>query len=386
MLKRQFRAILCFALLAMATPSLGQDQIFTSVTEFQQTTLGAQTYTTADSAMKAASLQITVIGADDLEVVGTVLGIASSLKSLFDADHSGEILKKLNDLREQNAKIIDLLSKVISVLENMDVVLKGVTRDAFVFDLRAEISSAMVQYYETRSGLISDPTYKQRAMEQFKTQYETLSRLSRKMMQYGFGGYNTVGTTMFFEIDLAHRLQPRTEQLNALYTYRDYFRNARDPAIENSVGATAKYLADVVAAADGILAAADKSLAAQRRFPRGEYCGQNECECGFRRTCYQTYTIINGDRNSGYSTSPYRDSYRTEGRCTRCPIDRGPAVTVGEKLSLVLPQTARDLPPSPVLPPAMRHRSLDPIRGTTRGRFSRRLGRNLMRLRRRSTL
>ena len=54
MLKRQFRAILCFALLAMATPSLGQDQIFTSVTEFQQTTLGAQTYTTADSAMKAA--------------------------------------------------------------------------------------------------------------------------------------------------------------------------------------------------------------------------------------------------------------------------------------------------------------------------------------------
>ena len=113
-------------------------------------------------------MQITVIGADDLEVVGTVLGIASSLKSLFDADHSGEILKKLNDLREQNAKIIDLLSKVISVLENMDVVLKGVTRDAFVFDLRAEISSAMVQYYETRSGLISDPTYKQRAIEQSK--------------------------------------------------------------------------------------------------------------------------------------------------------------------------------------------------------------------------
>ena len=60
------------------------------------------------------------------------------------------------------------------------------------------------------------------------------------MMQYGFGGYNTVGTTMFFEIDLAHRLQPRTEQLNALYTYRDYFRNAKNPAIREFCGGDGK--------------------------------------------------------------------------------------------------------------------------------------------------
>jgi hypothetical protein len=229
--------------------------------------------------------------------------------------------------------------------------LKGITRDAFVFDLRAEISSAMVQYYEARSGLIADPAYKPRAMERFKAQYETLSRLSRKMMQYGFGGYNTVGTTMFFEIDLAQRLQPRTEQLYALYTYRDYFLKAKDPTIENSVGATEKYLSDVVATADAILMAADKALSIQRRFPRGEFCGQNECECGFKRTCFQTYTIIHGDRNSGYSTSPDRDSYRTEGRCSRCPIDPAPVVTVEQKLALLIPQAANELAPTPTPPP-----------------------------------
>jgi hypothetical protein len=117
-------------------------QLFSRV----QTTLGTQTYHSADAAMEAAGVQMTIIGADDLAVVGAVVGLAASLKSLFSktGDTDPEVVKGLTALRQQNEKIIELLSKIVGILENMDVLLKGITRDAFIFDLRAEISTAMV--------------------------------------------------------------------------------------------------------------------------------------------------------------------------------------------------------------------------------------------------
>lgn len=351
MLKKCLSIALSITLLLGTTLQISaqSSEILTNVPAFKETVTGSQTFSSAAAAMDAAGTQIAVIGADDLAVIGTVLGIAASLKSLFSSNSDDEALKKLSELRGQQGQIIELLTKVITILENLDVLLKGITRDAFVFDLRADISSTMVQYYETRSGLIADPAYKNRALERFKVQYDTLSHWSRKMMQYGFGGYNTIGTAMFFEADLASRLQPRIEQLNSLYTYRDYFTKAKDPAIENSVGATHKYLSDVVNAANAILTAADQALTNQRRFPRGEFCGQNECECGWKRTCFQTYSIIHGDRNSGYSHAFDRDSYRTEGSCRRCPIEKFRGVSVRDKSTL--PQLIAALPPVPQAPP-----------------------------------
>lgn len=345
---RKFLAIVLTGILTFGTPfnALAQSSQLFSV---QQTVLGTQTFHSADGAMEAAGVQMSVIGADDLAVVGTLVGLAASLKSLFSktSDTDPEVIKGLTNLRQQNEKIIELLSKIIEILENMDVLLKGITRNAFIFDLRAEISTSMVQYYETRTALGYDPSYERRALERFRVQYDTLSRLSRKMMQYGFPVFDTVGTTMFFEVDLARRLQPKVERLYTLYTYRDYFIQAKDPKIDNSIGATKKYLEDVVQTANAILVSADQALGGQRRFFRGQYCGPNECDCGYRRTCFDTYGVINGDRSNGYSHDIARDNYNTSGSCRGCPIDRR-ITRLKDRFALSI--LAGQLPPIPSAP------------------------------------
>jgi hypothetical protein len=247
--------------------------------------------------------------ATTIAVIKGGLDVAIKLKELFGKKSGGANAKLLANIQKQNAQIIKMLGEVLVILGNLGVTIRAGVRDELLNDIKVTLKVAFERFYDTWEVELNNPDdarIRDRATEQYKTFYNTIADLGRKIAtteSYGYAHFHTVGHAMLVEMWISQRLgEARDFRQQAARSYAKYFETVLNPTEAGSVAGQLIAAQEQVARMDKILVDADKTL---EGYPADTVAKRKVVGQKGLTTYYADIVrYLAGDREKGYS---YRD-------------------------------------------------------------------------------
>lgn len=252
-----------------------------------------------------------------LAVAAAVFSIASSLKSLFGSRESPSgIKRRLDEIIAQNRQILQTLGEIVTILNNMGVVVRENVRFEMIFDKQSALIGESRQLFEAWSAELVDSRARRQAAQRYQNDIlPDIRDTTRQLMEpgYGFTAADTVGAGMMMEFWMSQRLGERRSYRREIgATFAGYFNRSLDATAD---GTPAKALAEAVAQRDRlkpILDAADERIG-----PSGWTAETHRAvrhrTISSRSTEYTRFRILEtatGNQSTGYSVASREEILR----------------------------------------------------------------------------